>query len=85
MGIILISLGMLVMLIGWIWLIITGFKVGGVLWGVLNIFFQPITGLIFAITQKAGWMQLGIMFLGWIIIIVGVVLGGGGTYEYSVP
>ena len=40
---ILALIGVIVMLVGWIWLIIVGFKVS-TLWGVLNIFFQPITG-----------------------------------------
>ena len=45
MGILAGYIGWVILLIGWIWLIITGFKVGGVLWGILNIFFQPITGI----------------------------------------
>jgi len=66
-----IGLGLLLMLIGWIWLVVTGFKVGGALWGILNIFFQPITGLIFCIMHKTGWGAL-------ILMIVGIVIYGGG-------
>ena len=68
-------IGGLVFLVGWIWLVITGFQAGGALWGILNIFFQPITGLIFCIVKKAGWMQFGIMIAGLVL----VVLGGGLT------
>jgi hypothetical protein len=68
-------LGILVFLIGYIWIIVLGFKVGGVLWGILNIFFEPLTGLIFCIMKKTGWLQLGLMIVGIIIIM----LGGGMT------
>lgn len=67
---ILAMVGLVVMLIGWIWLVITGFKVGGVLWGLLNIIFQPITGLIFCIVKKAGWQPF-------IVMIIGLILYGG--------
>jgi hypothetical protein len=72
-------IGGLVFLVGWIWLIVTGFKAGGALWGILNIFFQPITGLIFCIVKKAGWMQFGIMIAGLVL----VVLSGGLTATIS--
>lgn len=64
---ILALLGGLIMLVGWIWLIVTGFKVGGALWGILNIFFQPITGLIFCIVKKAGWQPFIVMVIGLIL------------------
>jgi hypothetical protein len=66
-------IGGLVFLVGWIWLIITAFKSSGALWGILNIFFQPITGLIFCIMNKVGWMQFGMMIAGLVLVI----LGGG--------
>lgn len=71
---ILAGVGGLLALIGWIWLVIVGFQVGGVLWGILNILLQPITGLIFCIVKKAGWIPF-------ILMIVGVVLavGSGGA------
>lgn len=64
---ILTGLGGLVMFIGWIWLIVVAFKQAGALWGIINIFFQPITGLIFCIVKKTGWLQFGIMILGFIL------------------
>lgn len=63
-------IGGILALVGWIWLIIVGFQVGGILWGILNIFLQPITGLIFCIVKKAGWTPF-------IIMIVGIVLAFG--------
>jgi len=67
---ILTTVGCIVFFIGWIWLIITGFKVGGPLWGIINIFFQPITGLIFCIVKKAGWQPF-------IVMLIGLILFGG--------
>ena len=61
------GLGGLILFIGWIWLIVVAFKEAGALWGIINIFFQPITGLIFCIAKKTGWMQFGIMILGLIL------------------
>lgn len=66
---ILAMVGLAVMLIGYIWLVVTAFKVGGILWGILNIFLQPITGLIFCLVKKAGWQPF-------IVMVVGLVLYG---------
>lgn len=57
-------LGLILYLVGWIWIIILGFKTGEALWGILNIVFQPITGLIFCIVKKIGWLQLAMMIVG---------------------
>ncbi len=72
-GIAAMGLGMLIALIGWIWLIITGFKAGGALWGILNIFFQPITGIIFCVLYKTGWIPLVLMIVGNIIAFGGML------------
>ena len=72
-GISAIGLGFILALVGWIWLIITGFKTGGVLWGILNIFFQPITGIIFCIVHKTGWVPLILLILGNIISFGGML------------
>jgi len=73
-------LGAIVAFVGYIWLVVIAFKTSGALWGVINIFFQPLTGLIFCIVKKVGWMQ-------WLLMVVGVILmmaGGGFNYNYSV-
>ena len=44
-GILASLFGSLLFFVGWIWLIVLGFKHGGALWGILNIIFQPITGI----------------------------------------
>jgi hypothetical protein len=64
-------LGAVIMFVGYIWLIVVAFKTSGALWGIINIFFQPITGLIFCIVKKTGWMQFGIMILGLVIFMIG--------------
>lgn len=68
-------LGSVLFLVGWIWLIVIAFKSEGALWGIINIFFQPLTGLIFCIVKKVGWAQWGMMVLG--LCLVG--FGGGMT------
>ncbi len=73
LGLGLVGLGFLLALIGWIWLVVTGFKVGGALWGVLNIFFQPITGIIFCVMHKTGWAALALMIVGIVIEGIGLV------------
>ncbi len=68
-----VGIGFLLVLIGWVWLIVTGFKVGGPLWGILNIFFQPITGIIFCVMHKTGWAALALLIVGMIIQGIGLV------------
>ena len=81
---ILAMFGAILMFVGWVWLIIVAFKTAGALWGIINIFFQPITGLIFCIVKKTGWLQ-------WLMMILGLVLfavGGGmtlGDYSTVIP
>lgn len=67
------GIGGLIALIGWIWLVVLGFQHGGALWGILNIFFQPITGIIFCVMHKTGWLQLAMLIIGNIIAGVGMV------------
>ena len=68
-----IGLGTLIAVIGWIWLIVLGFKHGGALWGILNILCQPITGIIFCVMHKTGWLQLAMLIIGNIIAGAGMV------------
>lgn len=73
------GLGGLLFLIGWIWLIIIAFQTSGVLWGVLNIFFQPIVGIIYAIIHKVGWLQVALMIIG--LLIGGIGIGAAGVAQ----
>ena len=68
-----VGIGSLIALIGWIWLIVVGFQKGGVLWGILIIFFSWIAGLIFCIMHKTGWLPLILMVVGGIISGIGAV------------
>ncbi len=40
-------LGLLLLVVGWVWLMVVAFKSGGALWAVLIFFFSWIAGLIF--------------------------------------
>lgn len=67
------GIGGLIALIGWIWLIIVGFKEGGALWGILIFFFSWLAGLVFCIMNKTGWVPLAMMIVGGIISGIGMV------------
>jgi len=67
------GIGILLALIGWIWLIVLGFQKGGALWGILNIFFQPITGIIFCVMHKIGWLALALLIIGNILAGAGMI------------
>ena len=57
--------------VGWIWNIVVSFQMGGTLWGVLNIFLQPIMGIISAAMKKTSWPPVGLMILGILIYLIG--------------
>jgi hypothetical protein len=61
----------ILMLVGWIWNIVVSFQMGGTLWGVLNIFLQPIMGIISAAMKKTSWTPVGLMILGIILYLIG--------------
>ena len=75
----LVYVGIAVILIGWVWNIVTAFQKGGTLWGVLNVFLQPFTGILSAILKKTSWAPVGVMLLGLILFFVG---GGAATATY---
>ena len=72
------TLGWLIFIVGWIWLVFVAYKTTGALWAVLIFFFHLIAGLIFCIIHKTGWMQLGLMVIGCLIMIA-----GGGMAMFS--
>ena len=67
------AIGGLLFLVGWIWTIITAFRGGGTLWGVLNIIpcIQPLIGIVSAAMKKAAWAPVGLMILGTILAVMG--------------
>lgn len=67
------GLGGLVAFVGWIWLLITGFKEGGFLWGLAIFFFSGLGGLIFCIIYKTGWVPWIMMFIGGVIASLGML------------
>jgi len=64
-------IGSIVMLIGWIWLLVTAFKNGGILWVILIFFFSLIAGLVYCIVKKTGWTQYAMILVGWLIVMYG--------------
>ena len=74
-------LGLILFLVGWIWLMVIAAKTEGALWAILIFFFSLLAGLIFCIMKKVGWMQWGIMVLGWLILM----FGGGMAALSSMP
>ncbi len=68
-----VTIGSLIGLIGWIWLIIIGFKQGGVLWAIFILLFSGIAGLIFCIVYKTGWVPLLLLVVGGLISGLGMV------------
>ncbi|REJ75357.1 MAG: hypothetical protein DWQ47_07700 [Acidobacteria bacterium] len=73
------GIGGLIALIGYIWLIVVGFKQGGALWGILIFFFSFLAGLIFCIMHKTGWVPWILMVLGGILASLGMGLGISNT------
>ena len=68
-----IGLGCLIALIGWIWLVIIGFQKGGALWGILIFLFTWLAGLVFCIMNKTGWLPLAMMIIGGILAGFGAI------------
>ena len=66
------GIGGLIALIGWVWLIILGFKKSA-LWGIVVILLSWLGGLIFCIVNKEGWLQLALMTIGGILAGVGAI------------
>lgn len=67
------GLGGLIAFIGWVWLLVVGFKEGGVLWGIVIFLFSGIGGLIFCIVHKNGWAPFIMMIVGGVIASLGMV------------
>ena len=66
--------GSLLVLVGWIWAIVDGFKTSGALWGILNIIpFQPLIGIVSGALKKISWTPVLLMIVGVILSM----LGGG--------
>ena len=60
-------LGLLLLVVGWVWLMIIAFKSGGALWTVLIFFFSWIAGLIFCFVKKEdaiAYLQLRLSYFG---------------------
>ena len=73
MGFIVLCIGLVIMLVGFIWIVVNAFKTS-VLWG-LGAFFIPLVAQIFAIMN---WETNKTAFLTWlaglVLYIVGIVM-----------
>ncbi len=73
LGFVGIGLGALLAFIGWVWLVVLGFKVGGPLWGILNFLFSPLAAIVFCVMKKTGWVPLALMLVGIFFYAVGAI------------
>ena len=65
-------LGWFLVLAGWIWLVILGFKKSA-LWGILNLIFSPVAAIVFSIKFKE-WFPFVIYMLGLIMAAISMRL-----------
>ena len=70
-------IGLVIMLIGGLWILIEAFK-ESVLWGLGCLFFSPLVSLIFVILH---WDKAGKPFLLQIVGLVLFALGGGLSHR----
>lgn len=63
-------LGAILCVVGFIWLVLVAFSKSA-LWGLLNIFFQPLAGLIYCIAVGEGWKPFLMMIGGAILFGLG--------------
>ncbi len=67
-----IAAGGLMFFAGWIWLMVAGFKNGGLTWGILIFLFNWFAGIVFCLVKKTSWAALIMMTVGGIIFGVGI-------------
>ncbi|MFN6964679.1 MAG: hypothetical protein ACK4S4_13060 [Pyrinomonadaceae bacterium] len=60
-------IALILLSIGLPWLTYLGFRRGGVIWGLLILFFSLIAGLAFCVVKKAGWVP-------WLLIAAACVI-----------
>lgn len=75
------GLGVLLMLVGAIWLIVIAVQTGEttgekVIWALVNFFCQPLGGIIFYVMKRQGLIPL-------ILVIIGAILSGVGNYSMA--
>ncbi len=73
MGIVLMVIGVIIAVVGWIQGIMAGFKKETV-WGVLNLLFSPITPAIMAMQGEMSWTPVLLMVVGGILFVSGPLI-----------
>lgn len=61
------TVGILLVLSGWLWSVWRGFRVG-LLCGLLNFFFCPLSQLIFCLYEKKIRQPTLMLFIGWALL-----------------
>lgn len=76
MGTALLSLGTLLVVVGWVWVIVLAFQSGDVLWGVLSIFCGILAIVWAAMHMDRARIPLFLMVGGIVVNAIGGALGG---------
>lgn len=79
---ILLMVGYALMLIGWIWMIVTAIQTGKdtsekAIWGLVTFLCGIIGGIIFYVVRKEGRNPLLVQVAGWVLTVIAIVVGGG--------
>jgi len=62
-------IALVLLIAGLPWLAYLGFRRGGVIWGLLILFFSLIAGLAFCLTKRSGWVPWLLVLAAWVIVI----------------
>ncbi len=71
MGSLLMALGGIMLLIGWIWIVIHAFKNGKIAWGLVSLFI-PFGALIYCFVGGPGSRPAAVYLIGMVLYLVGM-------------
>lgn len=82
----LIGLGGLLLFVGSIWLVVVAIQTGKstgekVVWALVNFFCNPIGGIVFYVMTKQGLVPLLIALAGFVLYIIGALMGGADIMQ----
>ena len=73
-GVVIFFLGLFLALVGWVWLIVLGFRKAGAIWGIFIIFLNWLAGLFYCVKYRNGWIPFGLLSVGLVLAIIGNML-----------
>jgi hypothetical protein len=79
MGSILLAIGGVLTLVGWIWIIVIAFQSGDVVWGIVSIFCGIVALVYAAMHMDKARTPLFVLIGGIVLNIIGSALGGAGA------